>query len=115
MDGDDAVEFFREFGEKFTVDLHGLYANWERHFLPEGGSGGLTTIAVICGCITAGFMLKDFVGVSSGLGMGNCAHRHRDGDSPEVVHRKGHPHAGQSERLNRIGSFKQVEHLVPDG
>jgi len=70
MDGDDAVEFFREFGEKFTVDLHGLYANWERHFLPEGGSGGLTTIAVICGCITAGFMLKDFVGVLPAWGWG---------------------------------------------
>jgi hypothetical protein len=28
MDGDDAVEFFKKFGEKFHVDLTALYGHW---------------------------------------------------------------------------------------
>ncbi len=70
MEGEDAVELFRDFGQRFNVDLHGLYANWERHFSPEVGGPTLAAIAVICGCVTAGFMLKDFVGVLPAWGWG---------------------------------------------
>jgi len=36
MDGDDAVEFFQEFEERYGVDLSPLYRRWDRHFGPEG-------------------------------------------------------------------------------
>ena len=62
MDGDDAVDIFNEFGSTFGVDLHGLHANWERHFLQEGGPSSLGAMVVICGCVTAGFLLRDLVG-----------------------------------------------------
>jgi hypothetical protein len=39
MDGDDAVEFFEQYGKTFGVDLTALNANWEDHFLPEGWGG----------------------------------------------------------------------------
>jgi acyl carrier protein len=37
MDGDDAVEFFERFAEKFHVDITALGDHWHRHFGPEGG------------------------------------------------------------------------------
>jgi Protein of unknown function (DUF1493) len=36
MDGDDAVEFFEAFAEKFGVDLTELGEEWSRYFGPEG-------------------------------------------------------------------------------
>ncbi len=63
MDGDDAVEFFEEFGKTFAVDLHELHTNWGRHFVPEVGGPNLGLIIVICGSISTGFLLKHFVGV----------------------------------------------------
>ena len=39
MDGDDAVEFFQKFHERFNVDLTSLYNHWDSHFYPEGWSG----------------------------------------------------------------------------
>jgi len=36
MDGDDAVEFFEKFGEKFHVDLTTLGDHWKDHFRSEG-------------------------------------------------------------------------------
>jgi acyl carrier protein len=36
MDGDDAVEFFRDFERRYEADLASLYAHWDRHFGPEG-------------------------------------------------------------------------------
>lgn len=36
MDGDDAVEFFEKFGEKFQVDLAALSDQWHEHFRSEG-------------------------------------------------------------------------------
>ena len=38
MDGDDAVEFFEEFGKKFNVDLTELGHEWNLYFVPEGVS-----------------------------------------------------------------------------
>jgi len=38
MDGDDAVEFFQDFAEKFSVDLTELGDEWDRYFGPEGFS-----------------------------------------------------------------------------
>ena len=69
MDGDDATEFFTEFSEKFKVDLHDLGTHWDCHFVPEGGPP-LISVVVICGCITAGFMLWDYVGVLPAWGWG---------------------------------------------
>ncbi len=36
MDGDDAVEFFEEFAQRFHVDLTPLGKEWDRYFVPEG-------------------------------------------------------------------------------
>ena len=36
MDGDDAVEFFRAFEERFSPGLEPLYHHWAKHFGPEG-------------------------------------------------------------------------------
>jgi hypothetical protein len=38
MDGDDAVEFFEAFAEKFSVDLKQLGEEWNLYFNPEGVS-----------------------------------------------------------------------------
>ncbi len=39
MDGDDAVEFFEKFENKFEVDLTYLKEHWSEYFGPEGISG----------------------------------------------------------------------------
>lgn len=39
--GDDAVELFEKFGEKYGVDLTALFQNWDHHFLPEGSRPGI--------------------------------------------------------------------------
>jgi acyl carrier protein len=58
MDGDDAVEFFKDFSAEFQVNLDDLYSHWDRHFGPEGGpSFGFLVISVAC--IMAGFWLRD--------------------------------------------------------
>ncbi len=36
MDGDDAVEFFEELGERYNLDLRPLGEEWDRYFAPEG-------------------------------------------------------------------------------
>jgi hypothetical protein len=41
MDGDDAVEFFNLFSDKFNVDLSRLLQHWHHHFGPEGILHGL--------------------------------------------------------------------------
>lgn len=38
VDGDDAVELFEAFAEKFKVDLTSLGEEWDRYFGPEGFS-----------------------------------------------------------------------------
>ena len=63
MDGDDAFEFFRAFGEEFKVNLDGLHANWKQHFSPEVGAASFGVIAAICVCVTAGFWLGDVLGI----------------------------------------------------
>jgi len=62
MDGNDAVEFFKDFGAEFRVDLDDLYTRWDEHFGPEGGpSFGFLVIVVLC--IAAGFWLRDLLGL----------------------------------------------------
>jgi len=62
MDGNDAVEFFKDFGADFRVDLDDLYTRWDEHFGPEGGpSFGFLVIVVLC--IAAGFWLRDLLGL----------------------------------------------------
>jgi hypothetical protein len=48
IDGDDAVEFFKHFGERFGVDLKGLWEDWDQYFVPEGGPG----VAFFLTCIS---------------------------------------------------------------
>ena len=47
MDGDDAVEFFEKFGEKFHVDLTALSDQWENHFGYEGLFGSSPGFMVV--------------------------------------------------------------------
>jgi hypothetical protein len=62
MDGEDAVEFFEKFGKEFNVNLDDLHIRWGQHFGPEGGpSFGVVVVIVLC--VTAGFLLRDFIGV----------------------------------------------------
>jgi len=46
LDGDDAVEFFTQFGERFSVDLRALWDQWDQYFGPEGGPG--IAFVVVC-------------------------------------------------------------------
>lgn len=59
VDGDDAVELFEKFGEKYGVDLTALFQNWDHHFAPEGSGVGI------------GFM----VAVGAGAILGDLLHR----------------------------------------
>jgi hypothetical protein len=69
MDGDDAVEFFKDFGGKFNVDFADLHLRWEQHFAPEG-SGSLGAVVVLCLCVTAGFWFYDLFGLLPPWGWG---------------------------------------------
>jgi hypothetical protein len=71
MAGDDAVEFFEKFGKEFRVNLEDLETRWDRHFFPQGGGGpSLEAIAVICLCVTAGCLLRHYVGILPAWGWG---------------------------------------------
>jgi hypothetical protein len=62
IEGDDAVEFFEKFGEKFHVDLTVLYDHWHRHFLPEGlGIPPLWCLIVIGAGVTLGGLVHEAV------------------------------------------------------
>jgi hypothetical protein len=69
MDGDDAVEFFKDFGEKFCVDFADLHIRWDQHFVPEGG-WSFGAMIVLCVCVTAGFWLHDLFGILPAWGWG---------------------------------------------
>jgi acyl carrier protein len=56
MDGDDAVEFFKKFGEEFHVDLRTLGEHWHQHFAPEGGPS-LGFVFVVLGTVILGSLL----------------------------------------------------------
>jgi acyl carrier protein len=62
MDGEDAVEFFDEFQRDFGVDLVDLHMHWDQQFSPEG-TLSLGALAAIVLCITAGFWLREAVGI----------------------------------------------------
>ena len=84
MDGNDAVEFFKDFGAEFRVDLDDLYTRWDEHFGPEGGpSFGFLVIVVLC--IAAGFWLRDLLRFNSGLGLGHCPNPRRHSGAPILV------------------------------
>ena len=69
MDGDDAVEFFADFGKRFDVDFGDLHIRWDEHFAPEG-SGSWGAMAVLCICVIAGFWLHDLFGLLPSWGWG---------------------------------------------
>lgn len=58
MDGDDAVEFFKDFAAEFQVNLDDLYSRWDQHFGPEGGPS-FGFLVIVVACIIAGFWLRD--------------------------------------------------------
>jgi acyl carrier protein len=70
MDGDDAVEFFDLFSDKFKVDLSQLSQHWHHHFGPEGFLHGLPfrglemeiTIQDLLDAAIAGRWLKGYRG-----------------------------------------------------
>ncbi|MGV3577582.1 hypothetical protein [Brevundimonas sp.] len=74
LDGDDAVEFFEAFDTQFRADLSPLYANWSRHFGPEGIPLGAAVPFVVIGTlilmvtVTLGIWLNapDWAGVTLG-------------------------------------------------
>jgi hypothetical protein len=75
MDGDDAVEFFEKFAEEFKVDLQDLRAHWDQHFAPEGSLSFGVMVAIVL-CITAGFWLRDAIGILTGMALGNRSYCH---------------------------------------
>jgi acyl carrier protein len=62
MDGDDAVEFFADFAERYGADLTPLYTHWDKHFGPEGLVGP-TSFAVMLVLVALPFLALPF-GVS---------------------------------------------------
>lgn len=63
VDGDDAVEFFEKFSDRFEVDLQDLHFHWDSHFAPEGTQLSLGSMIVLAGCGVAGVAIGEFVGV----------------------------------------------------
>lgn len=59
IDGDDAVEFFEEFGERFHPELSQLGDHWDQHFMPEGGRPSFGCMVVIFVGVMAGGLLHD--------------------------------------------------------
>jgi acyl carrier protein len=56
LEGDDAVEFFQNFRQEFSVDLERLEADWDRYFSAEGFS----PVAFIPGVIGAVLLAQLF-------------------------------------------------------
>lgn len=54
MDGDDAVEFFQKFGEKFHVNLTVLWARWDQHFFSGARGSPPGCMVVIVAAAFAG-------------------------------------------------------------
>lgn len=57
VDGDDAVELFEKFGEKYGVDLTALFQNWDHHFAPEGSGPGIGFMIVTGAALIFGDLL----------------------------------------------------------
>lgn len=57
MDGDDAAEFFEDFGAKFHVDLSMLANHWGEHFHGEVRAMTPGCVAVICVSAAGGGLL----------------------------------------------------------
>ena len=81
MDGDDAVEFFEAFGERFGMNLTPLGEHWDRHFGPEGISPlafflvvgaivalSLVVVSIIAGLVWLGLTSGGFLALVVGLG-----------------------------------------------
>jgi hypothetical protein len=94
MEGDDAVEFFRDFGEKFAVDLKQLDQDWHCYFGPEGvGFGGILFVlfptlilAFLLGLAVSNLSFMWAVSISFVLWMGAvyCWQRFRPSRDPEI-------------------------------
>jgi hypothetical protein len=60
MEGDDAVEFFEEFGKEFAIDLKRLGEDWHCYFSPEGVTLSAGLLVGIPGSIIAIGLMKLF-------------------------------------------------------
>jgi len=65
LEGDDAVEFFENFGKEFSVDLEQLREDWNRYFSAEG----LSPVAFIPGAIVSVLLAKLFPRVTEWLSL----------------------------------------------
>jgi acyl carrier protein len=62
MDGDDAVEFFEKFGERFSVDLTDLWEHWDSHFGPEvSAPSGFGVFVVIGAGVAFGGLVHEMI------------------------------------------------------
>src|SRR5579859_2337173 len=61
IEGLDAEELFKAYGEKFSVDLTTLWDYWDSHFAPEGGPGWLFLIPYSI-CLLIGAAIHQAVG-----------------------------------------------------
>ena len=62
IEGLDAGELFKAFGEKFGVDLTVLWDYWDYRFAPEGGPGWLILIPCVI-CFLIGAAIHQVVGL----------------------------------------------------
>lgn len=62
MAGEDAVEFFDDFGVEFKVDLDDLHIRWDQHFVPEGGLS-YSFLVILTLCIVSGAGLRGLIGL----------------------------------------------------
>src|SRR5450432_1139055 len=60
MDGEDAVEFFKDFAAKFDFNLDELYADWEKYFGPEGGPSHAFLVTVVLSIIAGSWLRLRF-------------------------------------------------------
>lgn len=73
IDGDDAVELFADFQQRFEVDLSPLYSHWSKHFGSEGVplQVGLLWASVMAGPMLLGIWigLPDWAAFVTGFGV----------------------------------------------
>lgn len=96
MDGDDAVEFFEAFGERFGMNLTPLGQHWDRHFGPEGTSpfwlflvvGAIVALSLVVSSIIAGLVWLGLIGgglLASAIGLGRWRARRQVPHLPITV------------------------------
>ena len=94
MEGDDAVEFFENFGKKFAVDLRPLDRDWHLYFGQEGGGLKLALFVIVPTLLftylvrfiipSVPVWLAASVGVAGWMGAVYCWQRFRGPRDPQI-------------------------------